>query len=425
MTMDIITLALLFAPLLLLLGLGFVAAIDPYIRREQRHVVLVIVALSLTLITQNLLENSFFVNRSNLALKNLLSAYGYSVRPVILILFLCIVQPDGKRRLHWATAGINAALYFTSPFTGLCFEIRESDYAFLRGPLWLFCFVFSAILLIELLTRTILFYRGTGKRERLIPVSVVLMIIVSVALDVNVGMESQPISFLTIAIVVGCVFYYIWLHMQFVREHEATMLLGQRVQLSLSQIKPHFLYNSLNVIEDLCDEDPRLAKEAINMFSLYLRGNMASIDIRGPIPFRQELEHTKTYIGIEKLRFEDTLEVCYDIACTDFHIPALTVEPLVENAVKHGVRANKDGRGTVIVATRELPDRFEVVITDDGPGFDPSRLPGDGETHVGIANVRQRLAQVCGGSLEIRSVPGRGTTATIILPKGKQEARTC
>ena len=170
--MDVMAWSVLFAPLLLLLGLGYVVTIDPYIRRQQRRVMLVIVALCLTLIVQNLLEDAFFVSQSNIAWKNILSAYGYSVRPVILILFLCIIQPDGKRIIHWTAAGINAALYFTSPFTKLCFEIRDWDYAFLRGPLWFICFAFSAILLVELLTRTILLYRETGKRERLIPVAV-------------------------------------------------------------------------------------------------------------------------------------------------------------------------------------------------------------------------------------------------------------
>ena len=110
----------------------------------------------------------------------------------------------------------------------------------------------------------------------------------------------------------------------------------------------------------------------------------------------------------------------YDIECTDFYIPALTVEPLVENAVRHGVRENPGGRGTVAIGARETPEHYEVYVRDDGPGFDPARVIDDGKPHVGIENVRERLRQVSGGALKIDSAPGEGTTATILLPKAAQ-----
>jgi LytS/YehU family sensor histidine kinase len=185
----------------------------------------------------------------------------------------------------------------------------------------------------------------------------------------------------------------------------------------LSQIKPHFLHNALTLIIDLCDTAPQKAKEATVEFSRYLRGNMESIDRTGPISFEKELEHTKLYLDIEQMRFAGDLRVRYDIACTGFSLPALTVEPLAENAVRHGVREKPDGRGTVVIATRETPDGYEITVTDDGPGFDPDRLPEDGQMHVGIANVRERLRQIVDGSLEYRSAPGEGTAAIIRIPK--------
>ena len=94
MMMNLDALAVLFSLLLLLLGLGFTVVIDPYIQRMQRRIMLLIVVLCLSLIVQNLWENELFVSHSHLALKNLLSAYGYSVRPVFLVLFLSIVWPD-------------------------------------------------------------------------------------------------------------------------------------------------------------------------------------------------------------------------------------------------------------------------------------------------------------------------------------------
>ena len=413
MRVDISVLTMIFAPLLLLVGLGFTVAIDPYIQRQQRCVMLVIVALCLTLIAQNLLEDAFFVSQSNLAWKNILSAYGYSVRPVILILFLCIIQPDGKRVFHWVMAGINAALYFTSPYTKLCFEIREWDYAFLRGPLWFICFAFSAVLLAELLTRTILLYRKTGRRERLIPITVVVMIIASVALDFNVGMKPQPVTFLTIAIVVGSVFYYIWLHIQFVREHERDLMAAQRIRIMMTQIQPHFLFNALNTIRALYAKDSPLADRTLEDFSTYLRQNLESLRQTDLIPVSKELEHTKLYAQIEALRFPN-VRVEYHIEDAQFKVPALAIQPLVENAIRHGVRRRKDG--LVTVSTVHQAGAHRIVVQDNGVGFDPKEKKPAEESHIGLENVKERVEQMCGGTMVVESEIGKGTVVTLLIP---------
>ena len=147
MTIDINTLSVLFPLLLLLLGLGFAVVIDSYLSRKHRQIMLVIIVLCLSLIVQNVWENALFVSQSDLKVKNALSAYGYTVRPVILVLFQYLTLPDRKKWFSWALAGINGALYCSSPYTKLCFEIRERDYASLRGPLWFTCTIISAILL--------------------------------------------------------------------------------------------------------------------------------------------------------------------------------------------------------------------------------------------------------------------------------------
>ena len=108
-----------------------------YIRQSQRRIMLIVIVPSLSLIGQNQGEYELFVHHSNLALKNILSAYGYSVRIVLLILFLYIIHPQGKKLPYWTVAGINGVLYFTSPLAKLFFEIRESDFASLWGPLGL------------------------------------------------------------------------------------------------------------------------------------------------------------------------------------------------------------------------------------------------------------------------------------------------
>ena len=151
-------------------------------------------------------------------------------------------------------------------------------------------------------------------------------------------------------------------------------------------------------------------------FSEYLRRNMNSLKEQAPVPFESELKHLETYLSLEKMRFGDELNIEYDIEATDFLIPSLTVQPLVENAVKHGVGMKEDG-GTVTIATKEFDDRYEVIVSDDGVGFDTAKKPNDGRTHIGMENVRNRLKTMCNAVLNIESTVGKGTVATITIPK--------
>ena len=140
------------------------------------------------------------------------------------------------------------------------------------------------------------------------------------------------------------------------------------------------------------------------------------MDRTTPIRFEEELQYVKVYLQLEEMRFAEDLKIQYQIEATDFFVPALSVQPLVENAVKHGICAQEEG-GTLIVSSREYEDCFEVTVSDDGVGFDTSKNLSDERAHIGIHNVRQRLHMMCGGTLTIESRPGEGTIATIRLPK--------
>lgn len=190
-----------------------------------------------------------------------------------------------------------------------------------------------------------------------------------------------------------------------------------KVDLMLSQIQPHFLFNVLYVIQEICLIDSEKASTAIGDFSRYLRHNMDSISINTPIPFMEELAHVKHYVFLQRLRFGDSLQIEYDLQCTDFSMPTLTLQPLVENAIRYGVRKSEDGKGTVTIRTREYPDYYKIHVIDDGPGFVVNTLPDDGMSHLGIKNVNDRLRRVCGGELIIDSRLGKGTDAVIIIPK--------
>ena len=192
------------------------------------------------------------------------------------------------------------------------------------------------------------------------------------------------------------------------------------ISIMLSQIQPHFLYNALNSIYHLCETNPMLAKSMVNSFSEYLRNNLSSLEETGLVPFDTELSHIKTYLEIEKVRFEDTLEIEMDIQCVEFALPVLTVQPIVENAVKHGT-SKKRGGGKVTLCTFEDKDNYIIKVSDTGCGFDPAVPKNDGKRHIGIENVRQRLSNMCHGSLTIESEVGVGTVATVRIPKGDKK----
>ncbi len=197
-----------------------------------------------------------------------------------------------------------------------------------------------------------------------------------------------------------------------VREAE---LAESRIAVMISQIQPHFLYNSLTAISNLCNDQPD-AQKALITFSEYLRVNMDSLSQKMPIPFAKELEHVRQYLWLEQLRFGQRLQVVYDIQTELFMLPVLTLQPIVENAVRYGITKKRAG-GTVTIRTEEDETAVRIVVEDDGTGFDPGAITHDGRSHMGLSNVRSRLAAICGGQLIIQSEAGQGTVATIEIPK--------
>ena len=187
-----------------------------------------------------------------------------------------------------------------------------------------------------------------------------------------------------------------------------------RISIMLSQIQPHFIYNTLGTIERMCLKDPQKAFELVRNFSLYLRGNFSELDSVAPICFAEELKHVEYYVNIEKVRFPD-MNITYDVETTEFVIPALSVQPLVENAIKHGLMRLETG-GTVTIRSYETATHFCVEVTDDGVGFDPD-APLDEKKHVGLRNIRGRLKAMVNGELILESRPGAGTKAVIMIPK--------
>lgn len=258
----------------------------------------------------------------------------------------------------------------------------------------------------------------------LIPLSAMVMFF-AILLDIaGVGSNivwRSPCS--KIAFVVLFVIHIVVVARKVVMNYRATVraealqkeLEDSRTAIMLSQIKPHFLYNVLNAIYHLYRKEPETAQEAISSFAEYLRCNMLSIEKQGLIPFSEEYQHIQTYLSLEQIRFRGKLNVVYDVETTNFSLPPLTVEPLVENAVKHGI-TKKRGGGVVTISTRRTDAGYIVTVSDTGVGFDPDHYMEDGRSHIGIRNVRERLQRMADGTLSITSTP-EGTVVVVTIPE--------
>lgn len=309
--------------------------------------------------------------------------------------------------------------------------------------------IYTGLLIYTQFSKTIYYYddqfryhRGPWYPVLLIP-PVLMMVVNAILLIVKRRQltKGQMVAFATyillpaISIIIQMLFYgyYIiilgssiaaFLMMTHVVNDQTEQYYRQKMELAnmkneilLSQIQPHFVINTLGAIAHLCDDAPE-AREAVMTFSRYIRGNIDVLLKESLIPFNKEVEHTNLYLQLEKLRFGDNLQVVMNLEARDFLIPTLTLQPLVENAVRHGVRGNPDGKGTVWITSRETEQGYEVRVTDDGPGFDPEKIGEDGKNHVGLENVRERVRMTAGGELKIESEPGVGTTVTILLKRG-------
>lgn len=186
----------------------------------------------------------------------------------------------------------------------------------------------------------------------------------------------------------------------------------ERASVMVLQMRPHFIYNTLMSIYSLCRIDPGKAQQITMDFTNYLRRNFKAVASDSAIPFSTELEHTRAYLAVEQSQYDDMLIVDYDIPFTQFRLPPLTLQPIVENAVKHGINPYSNPLH-ISIRTRHTDSGTEIIVEDNGPGFDPS---DESKPHTTLTNIRQRLKMMCGGSITIQPRDGGGTVVKITIP---------
>ncbi|HUQ82715.1 MAG TPA: histidine kinase [Gemmatimonadaceae bacterium] len=211
------------------------------------------------------------------------------------------------------------------------------------------------------------------------------------------------------------------------REAQAARLAAQVAEARLgalrTQLHPHFLFNSLNAITVLVrDQDTASAGRMLELLSDVLRQVLRS-DQTHEITLAEEVDFLERYLAIEQVRFSDRLRVRFDVddALRDAAVPAFVLQPLVENALRHGIAKRADG-GLVEVAAKREGDTLVLSVSDNGPGVDSESDPADtGGNGLGLANIRERLTTMYGAraSLDLRaraSAEGGGTVAAVRLP---------
>ena len=410
------TFALNLALILQLLGVSILVVVDPYIKKENRYRFLMIVVCVAVLLIEPQISNNF----GDVLYKNhpkfwytFASVLGYSIRPLVLVLYIRIMGVERGKNILYGLFAVNALIHMTAFFVPWVFFI-DDNLAWHRGPLGYTSFVISFVLDMWLLIGAAVKYSGLRRRESIVPMLISIAVIMAVYLDVELYFL-PGVSFLTVAMTESCVFFYIWLHLQFVRSHEEALKAEQRIRIMVSQIQPHFLFNTLTTIQALIDIDPEQASEVVEKFAMYLRQNIDSLNQAKLIPVKSEIEHTRTYSDIEKVRFP-SIRIDYEIEDDDFLLPPLTIQPMVENAIRHGVRGKK--HGWVSVSTYREDGYHVINIRDNGKGFDVGEMIEETEKggHIGVKNVRDRIVDMTDGTFVIESEVGEGTSVTIKIP---------
>lgn len=196
--------------------------------------------------------------------------------------------------------------------------------------------------------------------------------------------------------------------------------MAAEVAFMQAQIKPHYLFNTLNTISSFCDTDPEQARQLIDEFANYLRQSFDFKNLEMYVPLAREISLIKSYTEIEKARFGDTLKVEFFMdEIPDLKIPPLSIQPLVENAIRHGIR-KKSGGGTVSVTIKNTEDGVLVTVADNGSGIPQDMLANilkaEASQGIGLWNIDFRLRKLFGKGLIIESESGKGTRVMFVIP---------
>ena len=424
--MDIFFIAVIVAALLLsVLGLWFTAVIPGLDRWSKRFFLCffcIFLLSTLSAITEMILEYYPFpgvVIFLTLFLETLLLSLPIPMLTIYL-LHCSGESMHGSRLFHSVLSlwGIFFAISVCTTFIDGFGQITE-DNQYIRGPLY--PLLLAPLLLIILINLGAVIHRRKRFSRKVYISFLVAIMPMAVALTVQMFIEVFPV--IDIAIILCSLSMYSFaLSDQIERDRQNQQEIArqqleiarERANVMVLQMRPHFIYNTLMSIYGLCNLDPQKARQVTMDFTNYLRKNFNAVASDSTIPFSAELEHTRAYLAVEQAQHEDMLLVDYDTQFTHFRLPPLTLQPIVENAVKHGMNPYS-GALHVSVRTRNTDSGTEIIVEDNGSGYDPSDSD-DNKLNSALSNIRQRLEMMCGGTMTILPRDGGGTVVTVTIP---------
>lgn len=387
-----------------------------YTKENMSMVYLLIFSLLSTAfcLCDNQLIQLFF---SNMYFMSILSAMLLMIIPIAYLMYIRCFQ-DKKKVIRYIDYGI--ILYFIS-------FVSASVFQFLGLIDYVMYLSFAKILLVAGLTilTVILALAITiyGKKSLLDNVIANVVVLVFLLASFVVSLVPAVKQYSSLILLLGVFVYVVSLvivterHILRIVEKKkklTTKEIGNQKELALNQINPNFIFGAMNLVLGYIKTDNKDSAVALFDLSKYMRYNFNSLLHKEEVvSFSEELEHVKSYLDIQRRRYKD-LSISYEIKVTDFKVPAFTIEPLVENAVKHGLGSRKY-KGSVAVKSYERNDGYAISIIDNGVGFDIESVKSNSEK--GITNVTRKLEELCQAEVNIVSKTGKGTVITIVFPK--------
>ena len=397
------------------LGLSLVI-ISPYISGFQKKYFTILFSFLFLYIASDLISQislDFLGEKYSLLSK--LAIFGESFFSSVCMPFLTVYILYSANKTHtknrifyisWFIWNIYFATLIITQFTKGIYYITD-DNVYQRGQLYPVLLV--PLILLSIYNYTVLIYKRKNISKKEFIAFIIYLTIPSVCMLIQ--MFSYGLLLVIIGTSIASIFIFLFILSdqidQYILQKEENA--KQRASIRVLEMRPHFVYNTLTSIYYLCEQNPEKAQELILNFNTFLRKNFTAIAKDNTIPFTEELEHTRAYLAVESVRFEDKLFVEYDTPHTNFRIPPLTLQPIVENAVKHGIDPELEPLH-IQIRTRETENGSEIEVSDNGPGFTGDE---NNEPHIALANIKERLELMCKGTLSIEANENGGTRVTI------------
>lgn len=313
--------------------------------------------------------------------------------------------------VNYVVFAVFIALDIVNIFTGIFFTAENGVY--LRSKTMILSQGYQFVMLVLIAIFTVTDKRLNAREKTAFGLYCFLPFVAIILQNIFKG---YAIAYAAVIIAIEMLFFFVNVQKNIDLSIEEEKNKDAQIKIMLSQIKPHFVYNSLSSISTLIPMDPGKAQAALDDFTEYLRHNISSLTETRLISFEEELKHIESYVALEKMRFGDRVNVVYDIRVTDFYVPPLSIQPIVENAIKHGILKKLEG-GSLTLRAYETADFYVVEVLDDGAGFCMDEVDFKENRHFGINNIKYRLEKTCGGELTVLSEVDKGTQVIVRLRK--------